>query len=173
MKEFQCKKCMSNDVSITIGVNPNDRTKVKSLVLQLVNEQAIEEDIYWCNKCNDYSEISVCEVDMSHLPEDELFCLWQEGEQDLFVVSINYYRKSDNQSLGGEDKIYDTKEKAEQHINEYIKGCDVKQNKETYHEFIIRILNMELNTRLEFNDPQTLLETFLFEKCTIIHQNKI
>ena len=62
MKKFKCKKCGSDDIAITLpmeAVDPNSETTIKDFLISLINEDRIESDEGYCNKCNDYCELSL------------------------------------------------------------------------------------------------------------------
>lgn len=173
MKIFQCKKCGSRRISITLGINPNDFRSIRKMCIKLVNEGSLDDDTGWCEKCNDYCEIALVDKDISSIPFEKLYNLWQEEEQEMFIVSIHYYRKSDNESLGGEEYVCYSYNDAKKHIDNYISACDVRPKSETYHVFKLRYIVIPSPERHKLPNIGSLLEDYHFETIDPIFEIKI
>ena len=176
MKKFKCKKCGSDDIAITLpmeAVDPNSETTIKDFLISLINEDRIESDEGYCNKCNDYCQLSLEDIDISGYDEQQLFHLWQDAKIDMYLVTIQYFRKSDNQSLGGENESVFKVEQGKQYIEDYIKKCDVKPNPETYHKFEIRLLDIPAHKRDNYSEAIDIIDTYMWENIKPLYTKEI
>lgn len=181
MKEFRCKKCQSGDISMTIGINPNDKTAIKIFVLEQIDADSFDENTCWCNKCQDYTEASVAEIIDENLSEEELFHAWQLCEQDLFIVTIGLYNASPKQKPSPETDenitrghfVFFMKEDSLKEIEEYISSHKASLEKNSYFHSQIRRIDIPHQERIEYNDIYSVAENVEFDSIKPIYDNII
>lgn len=103
MRIIRCKRCGSTELSVNLGLNPNDLRPVRELCLDTFRKNGTDDPQAWCEPCRNHVEIEEAGTDK---PTDErgeavLFDLWREGRQDMFVV---YYRCNDRRT--GQGLVY-------------------------------------------------------------------
>ena len=161
MKRLECAHCGCVDIRYNTTVNPNDNRSVKSVVAPLGARYTIAMTAY-CNRCFKVVPVTIRNYQIPDLPPEELFARWRRLEEDLFITSVNYYRRTDDEQLGGEEVAYFSMQHAMKHIEEYIARCAVKTNDQTYHVFKVRYMDIPDRKRT-FGSVEALVMDYPFE----------
>lgn len=161
MKRFECAECGCVDIAFKMDVNPNDHRSVRALVAPMGAKPRIAMTA-WCKRCFKYVSVNVRNYHIPDVSPEELFARWRRQEEDLFIVSVNYYRRTDDEQLGGEEVAYFSKHHAVKHIEEYIARCAVKTNDQTYHIFKVRYMDIPSRKRT-FGSVDAIIMDYPFE----------
>ncbi|MDR1504560.1 MAG: hypothetical protein LBT43_19100 [Prevotella sp.] len=164
---------------MTIGVNPNDKTAIKTLVLEQIDADSFDEDTCWCNKCQDYTEATVAEIIVENMPEENLFHAWQLCEQDLFMVSIGLYntllgRKPNpetDENITGGHFIFFTEKEAKKQIEGYFSLHKAGLPDSAYFHSRIRKIDISHQERIEYNDVYSVAEKQELKSIKPIYEN--
>lgn len=83
-----CKTCGSEDVSVTVAVNPNDTTTITDYCHR---DETITED-GWCNRCCEYVDLETTNIKVSENP-------WRCGKCGSTAVQERVWRDVNTEKI--------------------------------------------------------------------------
>jgi hypothetical protein len=94
MKKTVCKQCGSEDVTVTVVVNPNNVTPIAGYCR---NDETITED-GWCNRCGDY-------VELETVGDEQPVDPWRCGVCGSLNVEMKMWVDSNDLKITSQDSV--------------------------------------------------------------------
>ncbi len=88
----------------------------------------------------------------------ELFTAWQAGKVEMHITSLNYYRISDNQPLGGCNDVFYNKGQAMRSLVDYFVHENMEKLQNVYYTCGVRLFAPPLEERQTYPTIQSIFD---------------
>lgn len=95
------------------------------------------------------------------MPETDipkLFMAWQAGKTEMHITSLNYYRVSDDQPLGGCDNVFYDKRQAMRSLVDYFVHENMEKLRDVYYLCEVRLFAPPLEERRTYPSIQSIFD---------------